>query len=130
MYLDELESGPSLYIIMHVNWKYNDCWHERGGSSLTENIFEDYWEAQKICDLLNYKDLVENFYRILDRNQNLDVQKALVLERSPYFSFKEDGELSFTETEKPGQQELIGRTLQELGISTYEVLRIPKSKLK
>jgi hypothetical protein len=112
---------------MNINWKYNDCWYERYGATLTEKIFENYWDAQEACDLANYQDLCENSRFVLKRNTN--IHKAL-LEKGYCFYLNEFGVLEFCPTDKEKQQLAVGRLMTELGLNKFEILQIPKSKLK
>lgn len=123
MYLDDFGEN-FIYVIMEVNWAYNDSWCDRKGATLTNNVFQDYWAAEYFCREKNAKYFLENIEdRWYSPNLDLNWKQALSSEFKSNFSY-ENYKLKLID-EKINMDSL-GNFLMEHSLSKYEIVQIPK----
>lgn len=119
---DENPNNVYVYLIVEVEWTYNDNWHERTGLVSNNNKFDSFEEARKFCDKKNFEFLSKS---LPDLNNCILYSPSFKDQLKDQFPdiFNEDGRYK-SPLGKIKNKDWFVHEMSNLGFCKYEILQL------
>lgn len=113
------------YLVLEVQWIYNENWNAREGLIESDNVFISYDEAREFCDIQNFQFLVEHLHEL---NCDIIWQPSIIARLKQDFPAIIDSEDRLQMPESMKDWQYFTRTMTDWGFCKYEILQIRTQK--